>query len=51
MLLTTPMIFIGAGLMIYAYRRNTATGNLAAVEGLMRQYLDSCALSARTAPA
>jgi len=32
MLLTTPMIFIGAGLMIYAYRRNTATGNLGAVK-------------------
>jgi len=32
MLLTTPMIFIGAGLMIYAYRRNAATGNLGAVK-------------------
>ncbi len=32
MLLTTPMIFIGAGLMIYAYRRNIASGNLAAVK-------------------
>jgi len=32
MLLTTPMIVIGAGLMIYAYRRNTATGNLSAVK-------------------
>lgn len=30
MLLTTPMILIGAGLMIYAYRRNQRTGNLAA---------------------
>jgi phosphatidylglycerol:prolipoprotein diacylglycerol transferase len=32
MLLTTPMIFIGAGMMIYAYRRNQATGNLGAVK-------------------
>jgi predicted metal-binding membrane protein len=32
MLLTTPMIVIGAGLMIYAYRRNAATGNLGAVK-------------------
>ena len=32
MVLTTPMIVIGAGLMIYAYRRNTATGNLSAVK-------------------
>src|SRR3981189_2319382 len=32
MLLTTPMIVIGAGLMIYAYRRNAATGNLATVK-------------------
>jgi phosphatidylglycerol:prolipoprotein diacylglycerol transferase len=32
MLLTTPMIFIGAGLMIYAYRRDRQSGNLAAVE-------------------
>jgi phosphatidylglycerol---prolipoprotein diacylglyceryl transferase len=31
MLLTTPMIFIGAGMMIYAYRRGTPSGNLAAV--------------------
>jgi phosphatidylglycerol:prolipoprotein diacylglycerol transferase len=31
MLLTTPMIFIGAGLMIYAYRRNASSGNLGAV--------------------
>ncbi len=31
MLLTTPMIFIGAGLMMYAYRRNEASGNYAAV--------------------
>jgi phosphatidylglycerol---prolipoprotein diacylglyceryl transferase len=28
MLLTTPMIFIGAGIMAYAYRRDTPTGNL-----------------------
>jgi hypothetical protein len=27
-----PMIVIGAGMMIYAYRRNTATGNLGAVK-------------------
>jgi hypothetical protein len=27
-----PMIVIGAGLMIYAYRRNAATGNLATVK-------------------
>jgi hypothetical protein len=26
------MIAIGAGLMIYAYRRNTATGNFSAVK-------------------
>ena len=32
MLLTMPMIVIGAGLMIYAYRRNAATGNLATVK-------------------
>ena len=32
MLLTTPMIFIGAGLMAYAYRRNVPSGNLAAVQ-------------------
>ena len=32
MLLTTPMIFIGAGLMFYAYRRNAASGNLAAAQ-------------------
>jgi phosphatidylglycerol:prolipoprotein diacylglycerol transferase len=32
MLLTMPMIIIGAGMMIYAYRRNTATGNLGAVK-------------------
>jgi prolipoprotein diacylglyceryltransferase len=30
MLLTTPMIFIGAGLMAYAYRHNVPSGNLAA---------------------
>lgn len=28
MLLTTPMILIGAALMIYAYRRNAPSGNL-----------------------
>jgi phosphatidylglycerol---prolipoprotein diacylglyceryl transferase len=32
MVLTIPMIVIGAGLMIYAYRHNAATGNLAAVK-------------------
>ncbi len=32
MLLTTPMIFIGAAVMIYAYRRNEASGNSAAVK-------------------
>ena len=32
MLLTTPMIFIGAALMFYAYRRNAVSGNLAAVK-------------------
>ena len=32
MLLTTPMIVIGAGIMIYAYRRNAPTGNLVAVK-------------------
>jgi phosphatidylglycerol---prolipoprotein diacylglyceryl transferase len=31
MLLTTPMIFIGAIVMMYAYRRNAASGNLAPV--------------------
>jgi len=30
MLLTTPMIFVGAALMIFAYRRNQKTGNLVA---------------------
>ena len=33
MLLTTPMIFLGAGLMIYAYRRNEPSGNQGAVKG------------------
>jgi hypothetical protein len=32
MLLTTPMIVIGAAFMIYAYRRNVPTGNLVAVK-------------------
>jgi phosphatidylglycerol:prolipoprotein diacylglycerol transferase len=32
MLLTTPMIFIGAVLMIYAYHRNQQSGNLIAAE-------------------
>jgi phosphatidylglycerol:prolipoprotein diacylglycerol transferase len=32
MLLTTPMILIGAGLVAYACRRNTPTGNLAAAQ-------------------
>ena len=40
MLLTTPMILIGAALMIYAYRRNAADRQSGCGEGLMRQYLD-----------
>jgi phosphatidylglycerol:prolipoprotein diacylglycerol transferase len=32
MLLTTPMIFIGAVLMMYAYHRNQHSGNLLAAE-------------------
>jgi phosphatidylglycerol:prolipoprotein diacylglycerol transferase len=28
MLLTTPMIFIGSGMMLYAYGRNETSGNL-----------------------
>ena len=32
MLLTTPMIFIGAGIMWYAYRRGIPTGNLSAAQ-------------------
>jgi len=32
MLLTTPMIFIGAMVMIYAYRRNQPSGNFRAAE-------------------
>jgi phosphatidylglycerol:prolipoprotein diacylglycerol transferase len=32
MLLTTPMIFIGAAVMIYAHRRNQTSGNLRAIE-------------------
>jgi len=32
MLLTTPMILIGVGIMLYAYRRNAPTGNLSAVK-------------------
>jgi phosphatidylglycerol:prolipoprotein diacylglycerol transferase len=32
MLLTTPMIFIGAVLMVYAYHRNQQSGNLIAAE-------------------
>jgi phosphatidylglycerol:prolipoprotein diacylglycerol transferase len=32
MLLTTPMIFIGAAMMIFAYRRNEASGNLGVVK-------------------
>jgi phosphatidylglycerol:prolipoprotein diacylglycerol transferase len=31
MLLTTPMIFIGLGMMLYAYRRNAPSGNMGAV--------------------
>ncbi len=32
MLLSTPMILIGAGLMLYAYRRDQPSGNLSAVK-------------------
>jgi phosphatidylglycerol---prolipoprotein diacylglyceryl transferase len=32
MLLTTPMIFIGLGLMLYAYRRHTPSGNFSAAQ-------------------
>jgi phosphatidylglycerol:prolipoprotein diacylglycerol transferase len=32
MLLTVPMIVVGAGLMLYAYRRNAVSGNLTAVK-------------------
>jgi phosphatidylglycerol:prolipoprotein diacylglycerol transferase len=32
MLLTTPMILIGAGLMLYAYRRHEPSGNLGAAQ-------------------
>jgi phosphatidylglycerol---prolipoprotein diacylglyceryl transferase len=32
MLLTTPMIFIGAALMAYAYRRHTPSGNLSVAQ-------------------
>jgi altronate dehydratase len=32
MLLTTPMIFAGAAMMIFAYGRGTASGNLVAVK-------------------
>jgi phosphatidylglycerol:prolipoprotein diacylglycerol transferase len=32
MLLTTPMIVIGIGMMLYAYRRNAPSGNLDAVK-------------------
>jgi phosphatidylglycerol---prolipoprotein diacylglyceryl transferase len=32
MLLTTPMILIGAAMMIYAYGRNASSGNLSAVK-------------------
>src|SRR5450755_1700946 len=32
MLLTTPMIVLGAAFLIYAYRRNAPTGNLVAVK-------------------
>ena len=40
MLLTMPMIVIGAGMMIYAYRRNVAERQFGCSEGVMRQYLD-----------
>jgi len=29
MLLTTPMILIGAGMLVFAYRRNAPSGNWA----------------------
>ncbi len=32
MLLTTPMILIGAAMMIYAYRRNMPSANLSAAK-------------------
>jgi prolipoprotein diacylglyceryltransferase len=32
MLLTTPMIFVGAMVMIYAHRRNQTSGNFRTVE-------------------
>ncbi len=32
MLLTIPMIIVGAGMMIYAYRRDAVSGNLSAVK-------------------
>ena len=32
MLLTVPMIVVGAGLMVYAYRHNAVSGNLTAVK-------------------
>jgi phosphatidylglycerol:prolipoprotein diacylglycerol transferase len=32
MVLTTPMIFIGAAMMAYAYRRNVASGNVKAAD-------------------
>jgi phosphatidylglycerol---prolipoprotein diacylglyceryl transferase len=32
MLLTTPMILVGAGMLLYAYRRNVPTGNFSAVK-------------------
>jgi phosphatidylglycerol:prolipoprotein diacylglycerol transferase len=31
MLLTTPMIFLGAGMLWYAYHRNRPSGNLSPV--------------------
>jgi phosphatidylglycerol---prolipoprotein diacylglyceryl transferase len=32
MLLTIPMILVGAAILIYAYRRNAPTGNLVPVK-------------------
>jgi hypothetical protein len=32
MLLTTPMIVIGAAMMLYAYRHNATSGNLLPVK-------------------
>jgi len=49
MLLTTPMIFIGAGLMIYAIGA-TRRRQFSCSEGLMRQYLDFLRISGSRRP-